>query len=171
MTNWASLALRWDLDNLYLAVRVEDDARSFPSGFQPRGDALELFLGALPPASGASDPSPMRLIVNPKGEAQLYQDNQPPSPLPSGVKIAASSTMVAAGWQVEAAIPWSLLGATRVPAGFDVALDDADPGSLRGRYLLWKNQAPNSCLCANSLSKCRPTCSSYSLQAIQLSGR
>jgi len=133
-----SAMLGWDSSNLYVGATVKDDVYvQNASGAQLfKGDSLELLLDrqvaddyyddslspddyqlGISPGQGTPGSSPESYLWYPAANAGA----------PAGVQIAAKAT--ADGYQVEAAIPWSIFGIT--PAenqhyGFALSISDND---------------------------------------------
>ncbi|MEK7312229.1 MAG: sugar-binding protein, partial [Chloroflexota bacterium] len=123
--NSAAFALGWDANNLYIAIAVVDDhfEQTQRNEFIFKGDSTEILLDAnlggdfsdtklsdddfqlgLSPGNLATgDPAPQAWLWFPKSK----------SGVPAGATVAAKR--VGEGFQLEAAIPWSLFGVT--PSG------------------------------------------------------
>lgn len=138
--NNANYAVAWDANKLYIAAYVKDDVfvqnQSGENLF--RGDSLELLFDTNLAADShvtTADQDDYQLGISPGG---LTNGNNPapqtylwlPSNrrgTPAGVTVASSK--VGDGYQVEAAIPWSLLGASPYAGaryGFALSTSDND---------------------------------------------
>lgn len=138
--NSATYAVAWDANKLYLAAYVKDDVFvQNQSGEQLfRGDSLELLFDTNLAADShvtTADADDYQLGISPGG---LTNGNNPAPQAylwlptarrgtPAGVTVASSK--VGDGYMVEAAIPWSLLGASPYSGaryGFALSTSDND---------------------------------------------
>jgi len=171
-------AVAWDGDAIYVAGRINDNARQRPDTVNLyQNDAFEVFFDG-DNERGNYGIGDWQMIVDTSGAGQLYHypSAMPAPPLPSNVKVAVANTGVAANWVIEIRVPFANLG-TASPAlgqllGFDVVLDDADT-LARQRSLTWKNTAPNVCNCAAppNVNPCEPYCNTAPFFQVMLGGR
>jgi hypothetical protein len=132
-----SVVVGWDVNNLYVAARIRDNAIVQPLSGEMlwKGDHLILLLDA-PRQEGTREKkkifqiglSPGNLITGPGAIApEVYQWTPVPRSM-TGAKIAARRTP--SGYQIETAIPWSVLGIPEahrgMRIGYDVMLSDSD---------------------------------------------
>ncbi|MBM3999992.1 MAG: hypothetical protein FJ297_10720 [Planctomycetes bacterium] len=133
----------WRADGLYLAAEVADDViRQFGRAAELyRGDNVQVFLDADPAKDADRDPfgrgqfqialSPGNFLntgdpfVDLPAEAYVYQ---PIGLDPAGIRVVSARTTH--GWNVEALIPWKLVGMEGAAEGrafaIEVALSDTD---------------------------------------------
>ncbi len=150
--------IAWRRDHLYIAVEVTDDLvrQSQPGSGMWRGDHVELFLDTAPELepnrSGfgrgqfqfAFSPGNFRhtgdpLVDCPPG-AWCFR---PAGTSAESVRVASKRT--ARGWQLEAAIPWRLLGVKNPKAGmplnYELALSDTDSDEPRQETMMTTSSA------------------------------
>jgi len=165
----ARFFVRWDLQNLYVAASVTDDAQETPN--KPPGlsdnDALEIFLDGEHDRSSTYGPNDWQLVYSADGQMAAAQVTL--VKWPKDAKQAWGGT--SPSFTVEAAIPWSALG--NAPAalgrvvGFDLKLDDNDQGNTtRDRDLImYYVPATGGGTCS------APYCRTDVFGAVQLQGR
>ncbi len=138
--NSATYAIGWDANKLYIAASVKDDVFVQTQGGNQifKGDSLEIlfdtnlatdshttFVNADDYQLGIS-PGGLTNGNNPAPQAYLWLPTAHQG-VPAGVSVASSKT--GDGYQVEAAIPWSLLGASPYAGaryGFALSTSDND---------------------------------------------
>lgn len=165
--------LRWDETALYVAVSVVDDLRAIsatPTSLW-QGDSVEIYVSST--GAGQYGANDMQLVLAPNGSGSYYRGDGVPRALPSGVVVMARNVGGAAGWEMEVAIPWSVIGgqgALGRLVRFDLQLNDSDLSPTRERYLLWRLMTPQSCTeCGGA--RCEPFCSTATFDTLQLGGR
>jgi hypothetical protein len=170
-----AFAVRWDADNLYIAATITDDQRSVTSTTYYDDDAIEILIdgfGDRDPPYEADDAQLVFVANGGAGQMWKFGVFSGYEPLPNGVKSMARDTGTTANWTFEAAIPWTALtlngASTGHVLGFDVSLDDSDPGSAM-KYLVWKNKPPAGCMCNGT--SCLPYCTPQSFASLQLGSR
>jgi Carbohydrate family 9 binding domain-like len=168
-----SFAVQWDPNYLYVAARIKDDVRGvFPSSPNyGQDDSVQIFLdGNHDRVDGAYNTDDHSIIITADGRGQDAQYGQQAHAVPAGVKLAVANAS-AAGYTVEVAIPWSVLGNAVAQGGrtigFDFAISDDDSTSfqVQNRLLIWKFVMPTSG-CTTS-----PTCNTQIFGNLQLLGR
>jgi len=173
----AKFAVRWDGDSLFVAGVVRDNVRSAPDATHFYvNDAFELFLdGSNDEGEYGADDLQLLFDVNGRSQANHYPTLEPFA-VPSGVTSAVATAGVAATWNVEIRIAWSVIGPIARSMGeiigFDVALDDNDTGG-RDRAIVWRNRMPTACACAMAPNPqpCEPYCYAGTFYKVQLGGR
>jgi hypothetical protein len=154
--NWSGLgdqsgafAAAWDSSNLYLAIRVSDDVfvQTQVAETLFRGDSVELLVDAdlsgdfssvelsgddyqLGLSPGANRATPEAYLWFPAGKTGR----------PAGVVVAAQPASDNAGFVLEVAVPWSLLGVTPAAGsayGFALSASDNDaPGTAEQQSMI-----------------------------------
>jgi hypothetical protein len=173
----AQVAARWDDQYLYVGARITDDVRQVPATASLwNDDAIEIYVDGLDDRGDNYDSDDVQLVIAANGQGQLWKWPQTgyPTALPAGVVVATKDSTPGAAWNVEVAIPWSLLGGSAAAPGrtlgIDVQLDDNDlGGATRDRTLLWANAAPAGCVCNGGF--CQPYCDQKSFATLELGGR
>lgn len=168
-----SFAVRWDLNALYVAVKVTDDVR----GLHPTethywlDDAVEVFLDGDGARTAGYNSDDHQLIVRADGQMQETR-NEIPVPLPPGTVVAvAVASGGAASWTLELAVPFADLGDAAVHGGrelgFDLLIDDDDSlnTSDRKHLLGWVNLLAGASPCP------APYCSTAAFGRVVLGGR
>jgi hypothetical protein len=175
-----AFALRWDLANLYVAVRVTDDIRGILSTAFADSDSIEIYISdnATPSGSGAG-PNGYQLSFTEDNRLASYRDGMTVA-IPGGTTIAHATVQGSGGsWTLEVRIPWTLIGAPSGTAGriigFDININDDDSGTQRDRWLVWKD-APlvaggYSCMCPGNIDLCLPWCDARTWGRLVLAGR
>ncbi|MGZ3443807.1 MAG: sugar-binding protein [Polyangia bacterium] len=163
----ARFFVRWDLTYLYVAVSITDDVRNTPNtgtSSLSNNDAIEIFVDGQHQRATSYGSDDWQLVYS--ADTQTVAAQGVVVAWPAGTHEAWGGTSPA--WTLEAAIPWSILGATgsigRV-VGFDLKLDDNDAGSMRDRDLILYYNAPNGGMCT------APNCRTDAFGAVQLQGR
>ncbi|MBT4822100.1 MAG: hypothetical protein HON70_40710 [Lentisphaerae bacterium] len=152
-------ALSYDAENLYLAVRVWDNAvvnvraeKQPPLSYE--GDCIEIFLdGRKPEEQGRSayaDDVLHIMVVPPlaKFPAPMFHLSKPRHGKLKAVALDAER--LGDGYALELRIPRSNLPSVSldsgVAIGFDIAVDDSDDANVRGRksQLVWAGDSSNS---------------------------
>jgi len=173
----ARFAVRWDRDALFIAAEVHDDVRSAPDiAHFYVNDAFELFLdGENDEGEYGSDD--IQVLFDAMGRSQANRfPTLEPFAVPGGVTSAVTTAGVAANWNVEIRVAWTVLGsgagAMGRIVGFDTAIDDNDSGA-RDRALVWRNRMPAGCACAMAPNPqpCEPYCYAGTFYKVQLGGR
>lgn len=132
---WAS----WDESFLYLAARAWDDALVVDSPEPWNDDELEFGIdGAM---DGVFDPEDRQITITIDG----YVTDRGVTQLPD---VQRAVEIVAGGYQVELAIPVSILQPPGWSAGgavgFNIGLHDDDDGGAWDHYLIWEGTATNA---------------------------
>ncbi len=141
-------ALQWDDQFLYMAGRITDDVRALhpASADYFKDDCFQIYLdGDLSRTAtfGADDHA---LLIRADNATQRYfrANNTTLAGLDGGMLSATRNADAgAAGWTVEVAVPWALLGPAAVArgrvVGFDLIIDDDDDLAVQVRehYLIW----------------------------------
>ncbi|NUP98367.1 MAG: hypothetical protein HUU35_00790 [Armatimonadetes bacterium] len=145
--------LAWRSDGLYVAARVVDDVvqQSQRGASLWRGDHLELYLDAAPdlePARREFGEGQFQLAFSPgnfQKSGDALQDTAPEAYVYRPRATAATGVVVAAqrtpqGYDIEALVPWALLGVTDASAGrplkVDLCLSDSDSPEARQEALM-----------------------------------
>ena len=173
----AKFAARWDSDALFVAAVVRDNIKSAPDATHFYvNDAFELFLdGNNDEGSYGNDDIQLLVDANGRSQANRYPTLDPFA-VPAGVTSAVATAGVAATWNVEIRVAWSVIGigvrSISEVIGFDTAIDDNDTG-VRDRALVWRNRAPTGCACAMAPNPqpCEPYCYAGTFYKMQLGGR
>ncbi len=157
-----TVQLAWRREYLFIAARVVDDklSQSQRGADIWKGDHVEVYIDALPdlePNRQSFGKGQFQFVFSP-GNFQQTGDSLGDCPAeaycfrPEG--LAAKGVLVASkrtptGWNLEAAIPWSLLGVKPSKGtflGIEVALSDTDSSEARQESLMatstarWSNQ-------------------------------
>lgn len=166
----ARWAVRWDLDNLYVAVSVVDDVRETPNATAlTQNDCVELFVDGLHNRTTTYGADDWQLVYSADQKSGSYKDGLAAA-LPNGTVMQKAWSGQSPNWTLEAALPWSMLGGT-APAlgrvvGFDLKLDDNDSGlTTRDRDLVMFYTAASGGSCT------APYCRTDAFGAVQLLGR
>ena len=132
--------VRWDLTNLYVAIAITDDTRNSPNVTDSQisnNDAVEIFVDGATRALVELRRQRLAARVRHQHE-EGGGAGQPVVTFPTGMQEAWGGT--SPSWTLEAAIPWSILGASAAApgrlVGFDLKLDDNDTGTVRDRDLI-----------------------------------
>jgi hypothetical protein len=161
-------ALRWDADNLYLAIEITDDIRAVHPGEPPfNDDSVEIYFdgkGDRTITYGADD---YHFMIAADGRSAIANGQ----PAPSGMQFHTSTG--SPSWSFEFAIPWSALqggpAAIGHQFGFDVAINDDDnlqQAQLK-HFLYWRGPTFN-----NGMGPCvAPYCDTQQFGTAQLAGR
>lgn len=134
----AKYFVRWDAQNLYVAVAVTDDIRNTPNSppYLTDNDAVEVFLDGNHDRKAYSTDD-WQLVLSEDGKTAAGQPTV--VAFPSGAKAVAVEG-AGANYTVEFAVPWSVMKVTSPTAsaliGFDLKIDDNDGGSTRARDLV-----------------------------------
>jgi hypothetical protein len=170
----ARVAVRWDLQNVYVAVAVSDDRRETPSSTLTENDACELFFDGAHDRTASYGSDDWQMIYTADRQTAAYQGvdglgNSIAVAWPTAAREAWRDGPDHATWTLEVAVPWSALGGTpslgRV-VGFDLKLDDNDSAySTRDRALVLFDEAPGGGLCR------APYCRTDWFGAVQMMGR
>ncbi len=129
----AAYRLAWDADNLYVFGNISD-----PSPMRT-GDAMELYIGC-----SAEELDQGGALLSTDKHFKIAADN----PTTEGVTAAVKQHDSGAGYNVEAAIPWSVLGvsgpATGMQFRLDIGLDNADdPAVGQNAQWFWSGMPSN----------------------------
>jgi hypothetical protein len=167
-------ALGWDKEALYVVVVARDDVRAIHPAETNyyNDDATELFFDGDGDRSGPYALEDRQFIVRADGRAQELHESLPPvAGLPQAVayKVGAGT---GAGFTLEMAVPWGLLGKSApLPGdriGFDVYVDDDDSPSVtadRKHYIVWRNNPSGIDGCSE------PHCATSAFGLVRLIGR
>jgi hypothetical protein len=147
-------SLKWDLQYLYVAVKVIDDVRQTPSTDLTRDDSIELFFDSnhmLTDTYQTGDD--FQLIYSAQANHKDERFDKTSVTWTAGENNAWTYYPSNNNWSLFARIPWSAIGGTpsggRV-IGFDIQLDDNDAGQNgRDRALLWQDNSNGMCSTPN----------------------
>jgi hypothetical protein len=137
--NEVSFGLLWDVNYLYVGVRVADSVLRNDSDVIWQDDSIEIYLDGNRDGSAAYDAFDRQFIIG-WNHPQLFEKED----RTDGVQHAVSA--VRGGFTCEIAIPWSHLGVAAQPGlwiGFDLANNDDDNGGDRDGQLMWSGSALN----------------------------
>jgi hypothetical protein len=150
----ASFALGWDAANLYLAVKVTDDAHVQTQTGETifRGDSLELLVdadlgGDFDSGQLSGDDYQLGLSGGANratAEAYLWFPTAREG-RPAGLIVVTQPDGAGAGYFLEAAIPWSVLGVTPAAGthlGFILSISDNDTPGTAAKQSTISTQAP-----------------------------
>jgi hypothetical protein len=167
----ARFFVQWDTTYLYVAISIADDVRNTPNTGTTalsNNDAVEIFLDGNHSRATSYGSDDWQLVYS--ADKQRVASQGSVVPWPAGTLEMWGGTSPA--WTLEAAIPWSALGATagsgllgRV-VGFDLKLDDNDVGTVRDRDLILFYDVGNG-----GGSCAAPNCRTDAFGAVQLQGR
>jgi len=147
----AAFKVAWDDKHLYLMVNVTDPTplnNTRSGGDLWNGDAIEVFLGTEKLDEAGTllfSDRHVLLAARKSGKgapAHVVNAAQQPS-----IEVAVAPSVEGNGYTMEAAIPWSALGATpreNMELLFDLGIDDAPPEGARTRQLMWNGGQKNS---------------------------
>jgi len=142
----------WRQEALFIACEVTDDALHQDQTGESlwKGDHVEIYLDAKPelePDRQEFGPGQFQIVISPgnfkqtgdalndtRPEAFIYR---PPGTSAEGVRVAAKKT--AAGYDIEAAIPWELLDlkpTAGVSLGLEIGISDTDSVEPRQELLM-----------------------------------
>ena len=151
-------AVAYDSDNLYVAVRVWDDAivnlraaEKPPISYE--GDCIELFLDARKPelqGQRAYTPEVIHLMVVPPVQGHPAPMFHLSKPRHGKLKaVALDAARLEDGYTIEMRLPRSNFPSIKLTPGtaigFDIAIDDSDSAAVLGRksQLVWAGDASN----------------------------
>jgi hypothetical protein len=142
-TNPAAVTARfkasWDIEKLFVQVEV-NDAAPFGNLATPwDNSSVELFLDMEHKADGVFGSGDFQYIFT-------FNHLDPFEKFDRIAGVTCSTTRTAETWSVQAAIPWSTLGAkpsSQAIYGFDVGVDIDEDGSVRHGQLMWHGTADN----------------------------
>lgn len=171
----ARIAVRWDLQNVYVAVAITDEDRQTPATTLTENDACELFFDGAHDRTIDYGHDDLQLVYTADRRTGAYQglDGNGGSvslAWPAGAEQAWRDGPDGASWTLEAALPWAALGGEAAlgrVVGFDLKLDDNDGGgATRDRALVLFDEAgPGG-------GPCRaPYCRTDWFGAVQMMGR
>ncbi|MBK7859453.1 MAG: hypothetical protein IPJ65_12680 [Archangiaceae bacterium] len=162
-------ALQWDNQYLYVAGMMTDDVRAVHPASQNyyADDCFQIYLDGNHNRTVQYGSDDLDLLIRADNAAQQFilATGMNVTGLDRGMMSATRDTDAGvAGWNIEVAIPWALLGGTspfngRI-LGFDLIIDDDDQppplAQVRKHYLIWEqNMTSGSCM--------EPYCSTVSL--------
>ena len=137
--NWTAL---WDEDNLYLAVKVTDDAKVNDSENAWEDDSVEVYIDSGNDKASAYDGNDFQYVFGVNGASdQDVSVVEVSKGAVSGVEYDFTKNSVG-GYELELKIPWNTLQASGVAAdkliGIDVQLNDDDDGGDRDAQKSWQ---------------------------------
>lgn len=130
----------WDVNNLYLTVRIYDDHPMHDSPDPTDDDAVELFIDSNNQRAAQMDGvSDFHLIFTPLHGVQVGKTS---APLSVTALRSMQTTMrrETDGYTLEARLPWQVFGfqpQIRHVIGMEVEIDDDDDGGKRDKRLGW----------------------------------
>ena len=142
----ASFKAAWDDEALHVLVSVTDPTPMNNAKSGKRlwdGDCVELFIGAEDPdRHGPMLFADRQILLGASESGPFHAMNAPEQPA-----IRSAVVPAVGGYVLEAAIPWTALPGYAPKAGdtllFDIAIDDASPGSGRRAQLMWNGTERN----------------------------
>ncbi len=143
----ASFKATWDDEALHVLVSVTDPTPMCNAKSGQRlwdGDCVELFLGAEDPdRHGPMLFTDRQILLGAAASGSFHAVNAPEQPA-----IRTAVVPAAGGYVLEASIPWTTLPGYAPKEGdtllFNIAIDDAAPGSGRRAQLAWNGTERNS---------------------------
>ncbi|MGN0843926.1 MAG: sugar-binding protein [Kiritimatiellia bacterium] len=144
----ADFKVCWDVQNLYLLVSVRDEtpfcvSESVSSAWN--GDCIEVFLGHEDIRKGGPMLSTDRQILfcaSPENKICVVNDTET-----HGIESIVVPAANGKGYVMEAMIPWQAIGHAPHEGDtllFDIAVDNADPGTSRTHQIMWNGSQRNS---------------------------
>jgi hypothetical protein len=149
----AAFKVCWDDANLYLFADVTDPTplqNSIEGANIWNADAIEIFISPeikLSPSGGLRFSDRHIILAMREAADGVVLRNAPEGRKPEGVKYAVSARPDGTGYQVEAAIPWSVVDITpamEAELSFDLAIDDGETPRRRERQSMWNGSRQNS---------------------------
>jgi hypothetical protein len=141
-----TFALQWDAKYLYVAGALIDDVRAVhaSSNSYHEDDCFQIYLDGNHDRSPVyEDAGDLQLLVRADNAAETFVPFTTTVGRPPGVLTATANSGSGANWNIEIAIPWSLLGSVDAGVGrvvgFDLIIDDDDDPDVQTRkhYLIW----------------------------------
>jgi hypothetical protein len=171
-----AFALQWDSQYLYIAGALVDDVRAVhaSSDYYANDDCFQIYLDGDHNRSPVYDPDDLQLLVRADNAAETFVPFTTTVGRPSGVLSATQDGGSGGNWNIEIAIPWSMLSPPdggihdaspgRV-VGFDLIFDDDDDAGVQTRkhYLIWQLN-PTGSFCPE------PYCSTSAFGDVVLTG-
>jgi hypothetical protein len=168
-----SFAARWDRQFLYIAAQVRDNHRAghpeVPNTEYFNADGIELYLDGRGDRTNTYNEDDHHIIIRVDGAIQEAKNSAIIPPMLSGMVVKTADSPVPASWNIEVAVPWTLLGPSSAMVGrqlgFDFQLDDCDTDAMPQL-----DHALISTL--QSVAGCdQPSCSTATFARMQLTGK
>lgn len=175
----AAIAWRWDARYLYVAARITDQELVGTSSKVYENDSFELFLDGLygngnvaPELGGAYAEDDLQLLIDWNGVRNMARGR---GSIGNINEVLTDTKPSAAGWTVEIAVPFSILGEVPVIPGREIGIDivvsdRASPPTTDDPVLVWKQTAPDPSPCGDCTTVCKPACSTLHFVPLQLGG-
>lgn len=142
--------MRADNEFLYLYADITDDEpqeNQFPAPQAWRDDSIEFFFGTDTSRHTSYKTTDHRIRIVPQNKKNKFAYDAGVDDVSMKENIKAAVVYSEHGYKVEAAIPFSLLGITKLkigqPVRGDFQINDADNGKERSRLVLWNSVKDN----------------------------
>ncbi|MDX2111415.1 MAG: sugar-binding protein [Verrucomicrobiota bacterium] len=135
--NTVSFGVLWDASYLYIGVRVLDATVQGDSAAPENDDSVEIYIDGLHDREAVYNSDDRQFYVGPGG---LFLE-----PSGRGAGVLAATVLIAGGYSIEVAIPWTNLNKTPfdyMTLGFDLGNNDDDDIGLRDSFQVWNNVQP-----------------------------